>query len=40
MHKMISVRTAHPTPVAISLSRRVTRGRPGRAHHSGLENTP
>jgi hypothetical protein len=40
MHKMISVRTAHPTPVAISLSRRVTRGHLGCAHHIHAERRP
>ena len=39
MHNAPLVRTAHPTLTAASpLTRRVTRGRPGHAHRSGVEN--
>ncbi len=41
MHNDPLVRTAHPTLTGASpITRRVTRGRPGRAHHALVELRP
>jgi hypothetical protein len=41
MHNHPLVRTAHPTSaVASPITRRVTRGRPGRTHHPIVELHP